>query len=101
MTGDVILRALSVMKTACKGVQFWIYPLPGDPLTPGYRATKNAKRLDKSMAANLLKIPVLPISYHDAKPLLAALKGAVVPEKLERRTTPHLSCWARVILKCI
>jgi len=43
---------------------------PGDPLTPNIGATGNAKRLDRSEAANLLKIPVLPISYGDAQPLL-------------------------------
>lgn len=52
---------------------------PGDPLTPGIGATQNAKRLDRLNAPNLLKIPVLPISYHDAQPLLASLTGAVVP----------------------
>jgi N-acetylated-alpha-linked acidic dipeptidase len=52
---------------------------PGDPLTPGAGATEDAKRLDKSEATNLLKIPVLPISYHDATPLLQALEGPVVP----------------------
>ena len=48
---------------------------PGDPLTPGVGATKDAKRLPLSEAATLTKIPVLPISYGDAQPLLAALKG--------------------------
>lgn len=52
---------------------------PGDPLTPNVGATVNAKRLDRSEATNLLKIPVLPISYHDAKPLLEALEGPVAP----------------------
>ena len=52
---------------------------PGDPLTPGIGATKNAKRLDRKDAATILKIPVLPISYHDAQPLLAAMDGAVAP----------------------
>jgi N-acetylated-alpha-linked acidic dipeptidase len=52
---------------------------PGDPLTPNIGATANAKRLDRSQATNLLKIPVLPISYHDAKPLLEALEGPVAP----------------------
>lgn len=52
---------------------------PGDPLTPGIGATKDAKRLDRLKAPNLLKIPVLPISYHDAKPLLEALEGPVAP----------------------
>ena len=53
---------------------------PGDPLTPGYAAHKNSKRLDRSEAATLVKIPVLPISYHDALPLLTALGGLVCPE---------------------
>jgi len=53
---------------------------PGDPLTPGIGATEDAKRLDRLEAPNLLKIPVLPISYHDATPLLEALDGPVAPE---------------------
>jgi N-acetylated-alpha-linked acidic dipeptidase len=53
---------------------------PGDPLTPGVGATKDAKRLELKDAKTLTKIPVLPISYADAQPLLAALKGQVVPE---------------------
>lgn len=51
----------------------------GDPLTPGVGATKNAKRLKLSEARTLLKIPVIPISYGDAQPLLAALAGPVAP----------------------
>jgi N-acetylated-alpha-linked acidic dipeptidase len=54
---------------------------PGDPLTPNIGATANAKRLDRAQAPNLLKIPVLPISYHDAAPLLKALEGPVAPEE--------------------
>jgi N-acetylated-alpha-linked acidic dipeptidase len=53
---------------------------PGDPLTPGVGATEDAKRLDRLQAPNLLKIPVLPISYHDATPLLEALDGPVAPD---------------------
>lgn len=52
---------------------------PGDPLTPNIGSIGNAKRLDRSEATNLLKIPVLPISYHDAKPLLEAMEGPVAP----------------------
>ena len=51
----------------------------GDPLTPGVGATKDAKRLDRKDAATLMKIPVLPISYEDALPLLQSLGGEVVP----------------------
>jgi len=53
---------------------------PGDPLTPGYGSTDGAKRIPISEAKTLTKIPVLPISYHDAKPLLEALEGPVAPE---------------------
>jgi N-acetylated-alpha-linked acidic dipeptidase len=53
---------------------------PGDPLTPGIGATANAKRLKLADAPSLPKIPVLPISYEDAQPLLAALQGPPVPE---------------------
>lgn len=53
---------------------------PGDPLTPGYGSTKKAKRLDYKKAPTLTQIPVLPISYGDAQPLLAALAGPMAPE---------------------
>ena len=53
---------------------------PGDPLTPGIGSTKDAKRLSREEAKTLLKIPVMPISYSDALPLLKQLRGAVVPE---------------------
>jgi N-acetylated-alpha-linked acidic dipeptidase len=52
---------------------------PGDPLTPGVGATKDARRLDLKSAPTLTKIPVMPISYGDALPLLRALGGAVAP----------------------
>ncbi len=52
---------------------------PGDVLTPGYGATEDAERLKIEDAPSLTKIPVLPISYHDALPLLKALKGPVAP----------------------
>jgi N-acetylated-alpha-linked acidic dipeptidase len=52
---------------------------PGDPLTPNVGATKDAKRLDIKTAPTLTKIPVLPISYGDARPLLRALGGPVAP----------------------
>jgi len=52
---------------------------PGDPLTPGVAATKDAKRLARETAATLLKIPTLPISYADATEILSRLQGAPVP----------------------
>ena len=53
---------------------------PGDPLTPGVGATPRAKRLAIKDAKTITKIPVLPISYADALPLLSALQGPVAPE---------------------
>ncbi len=51
----------------------------GDPLTPGIGSVPGAKRLPISEAKTLMHIPVLPIGYGDAKPLLEALDGRVVP----------------------
>src|SRR5262245_38099138 len=53
---------------------------PGDPLTPNVGATKDAKRLDIKTAPTLTKIPVMPISYGDALPMLKLLEGPVVPD---------------------
>jgi N-acetylated-alpha-linked acidic dipeptidase len=52
---------------------------PGDPLTPGIGAKGDVKRLAIKDATTITKIPTLPISYGDAKPLLAALKGPMAP----------------------
>jgi len=52
---------------------------PGDPLTPGVGATKDAQRLTVPEAPTLTKIPTLPISYGDAQPLLEALAGPLAP----------------------
>ena len=53
---------------------------PGDPQTPGWASEKGARRLDRSASRTLLTIPVLPLSYGDALPLLRAIGGAVAPE---------------------
>ena len=53
----------------------------GDPLTPGVGATKDAPRLKREDAKTILKIPVLPISYADARPFLEALRGPPAPAR--------------------
>jgi N-acetylated-alpha-linked acidic dipeptidase len=53
---------------------------PGDPLTPGIGATADAQRLAIKDAPTLTKIPVLPISYSDALPILRAIEGPIAPE---------------------
>jgi N-acetylated-alpha-linked acidic dipeptidase len=52
---------------------------PGDPLTPFEGATEDAERLTVEEAPTIMKIPVLPISYGDALPLLQAMEGPVAP----------------------
>jgi len=52
---------------------------PGDVLTPGRGATKKARRLKREDAPTITRIPVLPMSYRDALPLLSAIGGEVVP----------------------
>ena len=78
--GDVYPEGAFKNKTGVQRGSVMDMPLyPGDVLTPGYAATKDAKRLDRKDAPTITKIPVLPISYEDAQPLLEALKGPVAP----------------------
>src|SRR5205814_1664468 len=51
----------------------------GDPLTPGVGAVPGARRIPMSESPLLTKIPVLPVSYGDAQPLLAAMGGLMAP----------------------
>ncbi len=53
---------------------------PGDPQTPGVGAVAGVKLIPLDQVKTITKIPVMPISYEDAKPFLEALGGAVVPE---------------------
>ena len=52
---------------------------PGDPLTPFEGATPDAERYTVEEAPTVMKIPVLPISYADALPMLSAMEGPVAP----------------------
>jgi N-acetylated-alpha-linked acidic dipeptidase len=54
---------------------------PGDPLSPGWASEAGSKRLTRSEAKSLMKIPVLPLSYADAQPILDQLTGPVVPRE--------------------
>ncbi|HSE38302.1 MAG TPA: M28 family metallopeptidase, partial [Blastocatellia bacterium] len=53
---------------------------PGDPLTPGWGAVKGARRIERNKAEVITRIPVLPISYGDALPMLRELTGPVAPD---------------------
>ncbi len=52
----------------------------GDPLTPGWASEPGARKLAWEEAQTVMRIPVMPISYEDARPLLENLEGPVVPE---------------------
>ncbi len=78
--GDVYPEgALKNAKGVQRGSVLDMPLFPGDPLTPGYGATRDARRVPIGEAETLTRIPVLPISYEDAQPLLAALRGPVAP----------------------
>jgi N-acetylated-alpha-linked acidic dipeptidase len=53
---------------------------PGDPLSPGWGSEPGSRRLDISEARTIMSIPVMPISYEDALPLLRNLGGPLAPE---------------------
>jgi N-acetylated-alpha-linked acidic dipeptidase len=52
---------------------------PGDPLSPGWASEAGARKLPLAEAKTVMKIPVLPISYEDAQPILEQLDGPVPP----------------------
>jgi N-acetylated-alpha-linked acidic dipeptidase len=79
--GDVYPKGAFKNATGVQRGSVMDMPLyPGDVLTPGYGATADASRLEREEAPTITKIPVLPISYADAEPLLQALQGPVAPD---------------------
>ncbi|WP_051670780.1 M28 family peptidase [Bryobacter aggregatus] len=52
---------------------------PGDPLTPGKPSIAGVPRIKMEDAKNIQKIPVLPISWEDAKPILEQIEGDIAP----------------------
>jgi N-acetylated-alpha-linked acidic dipeptidase len=65
---------------------------PGDPLSPGWGNVRGGRMLDRGDAKTLMTIPVLPLSYGDALPLLMGLGGPVVPDEWKGNlpTTYHV-----------
>ena len=92
LAGDVFPEGPDVRADGAQRGSVMDMPLyPGDPLTPGVGATGTQAPADLAKRKTLTKIPVLPISYGDAQPLLAALNGPVAPDELARRAADHLS----------
>lgn len=52
---------------------------PGDPQTPGRPSIEGVERIPLDSTGTLGAIPVQPLSYGDAEPILAALGGTVAP----------------------
>ena len=81
MKGDVYPRGPWRSADAIqRGTVKYIFQHAGDPLTPGWASTKDAHRIPISQATDLPKIPVAPLAYREAEPLLKALAGPTVPK---------------------
>jgi len=63
-----------------RGAITYDFMVPGDPLTPGWASIPGAKRIPVDQAVSIPKIMALPLSWHDAKPLLANMDGPLAPE---------------------
>ena len=63
-----------------RGAITYDFMVPGDPLTPGWASVPGAKRIPIEQAVSIPKIMALPLSWHDAKPLLANMDGPVAPD---------------------
>jgi N-acetylated-alpha-linked acidic dipeptidase len=63
-----------------RGAITYDFIVPGDPLTPGWASLPGAKRIPIEEAVSAPKIMALPLSWHDAKPLLENLDGPLAPQ---------------------
>jgi N-acetylated-alpha-linked acidic dipeptidase len=63
-----------------RGAITYDFMVPGDPLTPGWASIPGARRIRIEDAMSAPKIMALPLSWHDAKPLLENMRGPVAPE---------------------
>jgi N-acetylated-alpha-linked acidic dipeptidase len=63
-----------------RGAITYDFMVPGDPLTPGWASVPGAKRIPIEEAISAPKIMALPLSWHDAKPLLENLDGPLAPQ---------------------
>ena len=62
-----------------RGAITYDFMVPGDPLTPGWASVPGAKRIPIEQAESAPKIMALPLSWHDAKPLLENMDGPLAP----------------------
>jgi len=62
-----------------RGAITYDFMVPGDPLTPGWPSIEGQKRLDPKDSLSLPKIIAVPMSWHDARPLLENMDGPEAP----------------------
>jgi N-acetylated-alpha-linked acidic dipeptidase len=63
-----------------RGAITYDFIVPGDPLTPGWASVPGARRIAKEDAQSVPKIMAVPISWHDAKPMLEHMGGDTAPK---------------------
>jgi len=63
-----------------RGAITYDYIVPGDPTTPGWASVPGVKHIAPEEARSLPKIPALPLSWRDAKPLLENMNGPEAPK---------------------
>jgi N-acetylated-alpha-linked acidic dipeptidase len=67
-----------------RGSVGYMFEFPGDPTTPGIASLASLpenKRISPEQSAQMPKIPVTPLSYHDAAPILQHLGGPDSPRE--------------------
>ncbi len=67
-----------------RGSVGFMFEFPGDPTTPGVASLPSlpeSQRVSPEKSAQVAKIPVTPISYHDAWPILQHLGGPDSPRE--------------------
>jgi N-acetylated-alpha-linked acidic dipeptidase len=67
-----------------RGSVGYMFEFPGDPTTPGIASLPSlpeSKRIFPGESAQMPKIPVTPLSYHDAAPILQHLGGPDSPRE--------------------
>jgi N-acetylated-alpha-linked acidic dipeptidase len=67
-----------------RGSVGYMFEYPGDPTTPGVASVPSlpdSKRVSPQQSAQVPKIPVTPLSYHDAWPVLQHLAGPDSPRE--------------------
>jgi N-acetylated-alpha-linked acidic dipeptidase len=67
-----------------RGSVGYMFEFPGDPTTPGFASLPSLpenKRVSPAQSAQMPKIPVTPLSYHDAAPILQHLTGPDSPRE--------------------